>query len=112
VCHLHPAISSLQLTLPHSAPIIIYGYLPSFPLAVFAATLFGVSLHAHIYQIYRYRTWYFVTVPIALVLEVLGYIFRSLSAHVDPYRYFFLFLFLFQIPPPPDFSLILWSLAK
>jgi hypothetical protein len=100
VCHLHPAISSLQLTLSHSAPIIIYGYLPSFPLAVFAATLFGVSLLAHIYQIYHYRTWYFVTVPIALVLEVLGYIFRSLSAHVDPYRYSFFFLFQNTMHPP------------
>jgi hypothetical protein len=37
-------------------------------------------------QACRYRTWYFVTVPIALVLEIIGYIFRSFSASKDPYN--------------------------
>jgi len=82
-------------------PIIIYGYTPSFSLAITATVLFALSCLAHTFQIWRYRSWYFVTIPIALVLEVFGYIFRSLSAHVDPYRLIFFILQYFFIVTAP-----------
>jgi hypothetical protein len=86
-----------------SAPIIIYGYVPSYPLAIFAATLFSISLFLHMLQIHRHKTWYFSTVPIALLLELLGYIFRSLSAHQDPYSVIWFVLQYFFIVTAPVF---------
>jgi len=85
------------------APIIIYGYTPNYPLTIFAATIFSVSFIIHVYQIYRYRTWYFVTVPIGLLLEILGYIFRSFSAHKDPYNVLDFVLQYFFIVTAPVF---------
>src|SRR3569833_1694708 len=70
---------------PQDVPIIIYGYTPSFAFAVAAAVLFALSLALHAWQVARYRTWYFVTVPINLSFEIVSYIARSLSAHKNPY---------------------------
>lgn len=85
------------------APVIIYGYIPSYTLAITASTLFALSFLAHCYQIFRYRTWYFVTIPIALILEVLGYIFRSFSAHKNPYNVLYFVLQYFFIVTAPVF---------
>jgi hypothetical protein len=64
----------------HDAPIVIYGYTPSFVLAVLAIITFLVSFIAHTYQVRRYRTWYFVPFAVGTGLEVVGYAFRALSA--------------------------------
>ncbi|KAE8446202.1 hypothetical protein EG329_012427 [Mollisiaceae sp. DMI_Dod_QoI] len=87
----------------NDAPIIIYGYVPNFPLTIFASTLFSISLLIHLSQLLYYRTWYFATVPIALILEVLGYIFRSFSAHRDPYSVLYFVLQYFFIVTAPVF---------
>jgi hypothetical protein len=76
-------------------------YTPSFALAIFATILFALSFLAHTYQVARYKSWYFATVPVALILEVMGYICRSLSAHVDPYRLIFFILQYFFIVTAP-----------
>ena len=86
---------------PQDVPIIIYGYTPSFAFAVAAAVLFALSLALHAWQVARYRTWYFVTVPIGLGFEIVGYIARSLSAHVDPYNLIFFVLNYFFIVTAP-----------
>ena len=65
---------------PHDADIIIYGYLPSFALALLGIILFSLSFVVHTFQLRRYRTWYFTPVAVGTVLEVVGYIFRALSA--------------------------------
>ncbi|KAE9364838.1 hypothetical protein N431DRAFT_111625 [Stipitochalara longipes BDJ] len=88
---------------PQDAPIIIYGYVPSIALALFAVFLFTISLALHTYQIFRYRTFYLCTLPIALLLEVLGYIFRSLSARQDPYSIIWFVLQYFFIVTAPVF---------
>lgn len=98
--HSHP---KPQANTPTSAPIIIYGYLPSFPLALFATLLFLLSLLLHTVQLLHHRTLYFATIPIALLLEVLGYIFRCLSARQDPYSVIWFVLQYFFIVTAPVF---------
>ncbi|KAH8656555.1 RTA1 like protein-domain-containing protein [Tricladium varicosporioides] len=88
---------------PNDAAVIIYGYIPSFALAIAAAVLFGVSLFLHLYQLRRYCTWYFSTIPIALALEIAGYACRSLSAKVDPYNVIYFVLQYFFIVTAPVF---------
>jgi hypothetical protein len=86
-----------------SATIIKYGYTPSYAPAISAAVLFSVSLLAHLVQHYIYRTWYFITIPIALVLEIIGYIFRSFSANKDPYSVIYFVVQYFFIVCAPVF---------
>lgn len=88
---------------PNDATVIIYGYVPSFALAIAAAVLFTLSLFIHVFQIVRYRTWYFTTIPIALLLEITGYACRSLSAHVNPYNVIYFVLQYFFIVTAPVF---------
>jgi len=65
---------------PDDAPIIIYGYKPSFVLALLGIVLFSFSFVAHTYQVVRYRTWYFIPFAVGTLLEIPGYIARTLSA--------------------------------
>jgi len=71
---------------PHDAHIIIYGYVPSFALCILAIILFTLSAIFHLFEAIRHRTYYFLPVAFACVLETLGYIFRALSARQDPYN--------------------------
>lgn len=66
----------------HDAHIIIYTYIPSFALCILAVVLFLLSFLLHISQVARYRTYYFLPLPLSLacVLEALGYVFRELSS--------------------------------
>lgn len=100
---------------PHDARIIIYGYVfgpnplidytkllchsytPNFALAILAIVLFAISLFLHTFELLRYRTWYFSPLAFACIMEVVGYVFRSLSSRQDPYsvinfvvQYFFI----------------------
>ncbi|KAJ2902380.1 Sphingoid long-chain base transporter RSB1-like protein 7 [Zalerion maritima] len=84
-------------------PVIIYGYTPSFVLAVLAAVLFFISFCIHLFQTLRYRTWWFATVTISLVFEVAGYIARCLSAEKDPYHLLYFIIQYFFIVTAPVF---------
>ncbi|RSL42882.1 hypothetical protein CEP54_015319 [Fusarium duplospermum] len=84
-------------------PVIIYGYTPAFSLAVFAAVWFAVFLVVHLVQTIRFRSWYFVTFPIGLLFEIVGYIARSLSAKDDPYHLLYFILNYFFIVTAPVF---------
>ncbi|KAJ3006682.1 hypothetical protein HKX48_009533 [Thoreauomyces humboldtii] len=88
---------------PGDASIIIYGYTPSFALAVIASALFFLSLVVHLIQVVRYRTPYFSVLSIGLGLEVLGYVFRALSSRLDPYRVAFFVAQYFCIVVAPVF---------
>src|ERR1700761_2368752 len=65
---------------PNDAPIIIYGYLPSFALALVGIVLFTIACIGHTIQVAHYRCYYFIPVAIGCLFEVVGYIFRSLSS--------------------------------
>ncbi|KAK2030064.1 RTA1 like protein [Colletotrichum zoysiae] len=83
--------------------VIIYGYTPSFVLAVIADVFFLILLFFHIWQVVHYHSWYFVTVPIDILFEIVGYIARSLSAKVDPYNLIYFILNYFFIVNAPVF---------
>jgi hypothetical protein len=68
----------------HDAPIIIYGYRPSFVLALLGIIIFAGSCVVHSYQVKKYRTWYFIPFAIGTALEVVGYGCRALSSSTNP----------------------------
>ncbi|RFU81231.1 hypothetical protein TARUN_978 [Trichoderma arundinaceum] len=84
-------------------PIIIYGYTPSFSLAVFAAVWFLLMLAIHLVQTIRYRSWWFMPFSVGLLFEIVGYIARSLSAKKDPYNLIYFILNYFFIVTAPVF---------
>ncbi|ETN37563.1 uncharacterized protein HMPREF1541_07185 [Cyphellophora europaea CBS 101466] len=68
-----------------SACIIIFGYVPSFALGVLAAILFAIALGFHLWLLFRHRTWYFSTVVVGTLMEIVGYVFRILASKRNPY---------------------------
>jgi hypothetical protein len=73
------------LPLPPTLPLTTPRYVPSFALGVLAVILFTIALAAHTYLLFRHRTWYFSTVVVGTVMEVIGYIFRILASKINPY---------------------------
>lgn len=51
---------------PGDASIIIYGYTPSFVLAILGCVLFLVALIAHLVQLVKFRSWYFSTMVVGI----------------------------------------------
>jgi hypothetical protein len=88
---------------PNDAPVIIYGYTPSFALALLATILFSLYFLVHLYQVIRHRAAYFSTFPIGLGFEIIGYIARCLSAKVNPYNLIYFILQYFFIVTAPVF---------
>ncbi len=76
-------------------------YTPSIVLASLAIALFFICSILHIFQVLRYRAWSFAPLTFACVLEVLGYVFRTLSSQKDPYSkiWFILQYFLIVVAP-------------
>lgn len=62
---------------------------------------FALTFALHVFQIARTKAWYFSSVPVALLLEVVGYIARSLSAKISPYNILFFILNYFFIVTAP-----------
>lgn len=86
---------------PWDTPIIIYGYLPSFALALVACILFLLSFILHATQTIRTRSWWFIPFSVGLALEVVGYVARSLSAKQDPYHLIYFIINYFFIVTAP-----------
>ncbi|CEJ91935.1 hypothetical protein VHEMI07617 [[Torrubiella] hemipterigena] len=86
---------------PMDTPIIIYGYTPSFALAVFAAVWFSAAFVVHCTEAIRYRSWWFIPFTIGLALEVVGYIARCLSSKSDPYNLIYYIINYFFIVTAP-----------
>jgi len=88
---------------PNDAPVIIYGYTPSFALAVLGVVLFFLLFLVHLAQAIRHRTWYFITFSVGLSFEIVGYIARTLSAKVNPYNLIYFIIQYFFIVTAPVF---------
>lgn len=80
---------------------ICRSYTPSFVLAVFAIALFTFSFILHIFQVLKHRSWYFITILVALLLEIVGYVARSLAAKQDPYNLIYFIIQYFFIVTAP-----------
>ncbi|MCJ1242413.1 hypothetical protein MMC14_010421, partial [Varicellaria rhodocarpa] len=90
---------------PNDAEIIIYGYIPSLALAVIAVVTFALSTLSHIGQVARYKTWFFILFIVGCAIEVVGYVFRSLSSRIDPYSVpYFVVQYFFIVVAPVFFS--------
>jgi hypothetical protein len=62
-------------------PDSIWPYSPSFPLAVLATLLFGLSCIALSYlTLIKHRAWFFICVVIGAAVETVGYALRAASA--------------------------------
>lgn len=70
---------------PGDASIIIYGYTPSFILAILGCVLFLVALVAHVVQLVKFRTWYFSTMVVGIAF-VRHFSFSSFSLDLQPCR--------------------------
>ncbi|KAF2234026.1 RTA1-domain-containing protein [Viridothelium virens] len=68
-----------------SACIIIFGYVPSLTLGILGVLLFALALGMHLRLLFRYQTWYFSTMIVGTVMEIIGYIFRILASKINPY---------------------------
>src|SRR3954466_5843036 len=88
-----------------SACIIIYGYVPSIVICGLALALFFLALGLHSWLLLRYRTWYFIPVTIGLLMELVGYIARTLSSQMNPYPItYFVIQYFFIVVAPVMFS--------
>jgi len=88
---------------PNDAPVIIYGYTPSFALALLGVIIFFLFSCVHIWQVVRYRAWYFFPFTVGLLFEIVGYIARTLSAKVNPYNLIYFILQYFFVVTAPVF---------
>ncbi|KAI9851471.1 MAG: hypothetical protein M1838_003546 [Thelocarpon superellum] len=86
---------------PNDAKIIIYGYVPNLVLCALAIALFVPSFVVHAYQVRRYRMWSFIPLTFACLMEVVGYVGRTLSSKKDPYSvdYFVIQYFFIVVAP-------------
>ncbi|KAJ5960820.1 uncharacterized protein N7479_007970, partial [Penicillium vulpinum] len=62
----------------------LYHYNPSASAAVTFAALFGLTAVAHMWQLGRNRTWYFIPFVIGCLFEAFGYLARYASAEEAP----------------------------
>jgi len=65
--------------------LIPYRYTPSLVLAALSVGLFSIAASLNLWLLLRFRTWYFSTVLVGTLMEVIGYAFRLLSSQQDPY---------------------------
>ncbi|KAJ4247523.1 hypothetical protein NW762_013202 [Fusarium torreyae] len=66
------------------AGFTFYNYEPSLVAAVIFVIIFVVTTLFHLWQMFRYRTWYFIPFLIGCLFEAFGYVGRALSAHEAP----------------------------
>ncbi|KAF2424947.1 RTA1 like protein [Tothia fuscella] len=98
---------------PADAPIIIYGYTPSLAVALLGVILFSISAILHAFQLFRYRTWWFTPVLVGTVMEIVGYVFRILSAKIDPYHViYFVVQYFFIVVAPVFFSAGIYTILS
>ncbi|KAF1810613.1 RTA1 like protein [Eremomyces bilateralis CBS 781.70] len=98
---------------PDDARIIIYGYTPSFVLAILAIVLFAISAIAHGFQLRRYKTWYFTPMCVGTIMEIVGYAARMLSSRRSPYNVkYFVIQYFFIVTAPVLFSASIYTLLS
>lgn len=76
-------------------------YTPSVALCALALVLFALGLIGHIWLLRKYRTWYFSTIVIGTIFEIVGYIARTFSSKKDPYSVIYFVIQYFFIVTAP-----------
>ncbi|RFN47863.1 rta1 domain-containing protein [Fusarium flagelliforme] len=62
----------------------LYHYDPSFIAAIIFVALFATSTLGHVYQLVRFRAFFFIPFVIGCIFEVIGYVGRVISAKQSP----------------------------
>ena len=76
-------------------------YTPDFTLCILGIIFFTLAFLAHSLQVWYYRLWTFSPLAFACLMEIIGYIFRTLSSRKDPYRITFFVVEYFLIVTAP-----------
>ena len=64
-------------------------------------------------MLFKYRTWYFSTIIVGTVMEVIGYIVRCLASQDDPYSVpFFVVQYFFIVVAPVFFSAAIYTILS
>lgn len=80
-------------------------YVPSIIICALALALFSIALGLHSWLLLKYRTWYFIPVAVGLLMELVGYVSRTLSSKKNPYSVlFFVIQYFFIVVAPVMFS--------
>jgi len=80
---------------------------------VLAVVLFAGALGVHIWLLLRLRNWYFSTMVVGTFMEVIGYIFRTLSSKQDPYSIpWFVIQYFYIVVAPVLFSAAIYTIAS
>ena len=96
-----------------TTPIDYSRYTPSLAVGVLGVVLFVLALIAHAYLLFRHRTWYFSTVFIGTIMEIVGYIFRILSSQDNPYSVpWFVVQYFFIVVAPVMFSAAIYAVVS
>ncbi|KAL0943046.1 rta1 domain-containing protein [Colletotrichum truncatum] len=61
-----------------------YRYEPSLPAAIIFAVCFSLSAVAHVVQLLKARTWYFIPFLIGCIVEIVGFLGRAIGAVESP----------------------------
>ncbi|KAI9892129.1 MAG: hypothetical protein M1814_001835 [Vezdaea aestivalis] len=97
---------------PNDTPIIIYGYTPSLGLAGTAAALFFIAFVIHLYFVIKYRSWSMIPLTIGTLLEIVGYVARSLASK-NPYNLiYFIIQYFFIVVAPVMFSASIYTILS
>ncbi|KAI9842769.1 MAG: hypothetical protein M1837_006952 [Sclerophora amabilis] len=110
---------------PQDVSVIIYGhvglllytpgreYTPSLAVGLLGVILFALSTIVHVYQLFRYRTWYFTPIIVGTIMEVVGYVFRICSSQLSPYNLiYFVIQYFFIVVAPVFFSAAIYTVLS
>ena len=88
-------------------------YVPSLALGVLAVVIFAVALGFHLWLLIRRRTWYFSTVIVGLLMEIIGNIFRILASQKNPYAVsYFVAQYFCIVVAPVFFSAAIYTIIS
>lgn len=61
-----------------------YGYVPNLAAGIVFSVVFGLTMIAHFAQVIQYRKWWYLTLPLGALCELMGWAARA-AAHNCPY---------------------------
>jgi len=88
-------------------------YVPSLAVGLLGVILFLVAFGFHLFLLLRHRTWYFSTVVVGLVMEIIGYLFRILASKKNPYAVsYFVAQYFCIVVAPVFFSAAIYTIIS
>lgn len=76
----------MRRTQNNSAKLKISSYTPNLALSILGTGMFAIMLLLHGIHVIQHRMWSYALILVACIMEVIGYVLRIMSSHIDPYR--------------------------